>query len=42
VTLTASYSFSVGKSRTHEKKIIQEVDEDNSGLGKFNKPRMAK
>lgn len=39
--LTASYSFSIGRSRRHDVKMIDEKSTDNTGLGKFNKPEMA-
>ena len=37
--LTATYTFSVGKSRRHDGKILTESSKDNTGLGKFNPNR---
>lgn len=42
VRLTATYTFSVGKSRRHDGKILNESSKDNTGLGKFNTPQIAK
>ena len=41
VRLTATYTFSIGKSRRHDSKIINESSKDNTGLGKFNTPQMS-
>ena len=40
--LTATYTFSVGKSRRHDGKILIESSKDNTGLGKFNTPQISK
>lgn len=42
VRLTATYTFSIGKSRRHDSKILNESSKDNTGLGKFNTPQMSK
>lgn len=42
VRLTATYTFSVGKSRRHDGKILNESSKNNTGLGKFNTPQIAK
>lgn len=42
VRLTATYTFSVGKSRRHDGKILTESSKDNTGLGKFNTPQISK
>lgn len=42
VRITATYTFSVGKSRRHDNKILNETSKDNTGLGKFNTPQMSK
>lgn len=36
--ITATYTFSVGRARRHDSKLINESS-DNTGLGKFNKPQ---
>ena len=38
IRLTATYSFSTGNARKHDKKMIHESS-DNSGLRKFDKPK---
>lgn len=42
VRLTATYTFSIGKSRRHDGKILNESSKNNTGLGKFNTPQMSK
>ena len=41
VRVTATYSFSSGNARKHDKKMIHEAS-DNSGLRKFDKPKKAR
>lgn len=41
VRLTATYTFSIGKSRRHDGKLLNESSED-TGLGKFTTPQMSK
>ena len=40
IRMTATYSFSTGNARKHDKKMIHESS-DNSGLRKFDKPKKA-
>lgn len=42
VRLTATYTFSVGRSRRHDWKLLNDSSKDNTGLGKFNTPQMSK
>ena len=39
-SVTATYTFSVGRARKHDNKMINESS-DNTGLKKFDKPKMA-
>lgn len=40
VRLTATYTFSVGRSRRHDGKVLNESIEGNTDLGKFNKAEL--
>ncbi len=40
--LTASYTFSIGRSRKHADKTLNESSSDNTGLGRFNTPEIAR
>jgi hypothetical protein len=41
VRLTATYSFSIGRSRNHSQKFINDSSEDN-GLNQYNTPKSPK
>ena len=39
IFLTATYSFSIGRSRSHGYKMLNEANSDNNGLNQYNTPK---